>query len=233
MKNRFAQILTYIFIIVSLIFVYLISSSSSMEKNAIIYGFSLPRLLTLFCIIMCVFVEITALIVFSTRPTWFEKFYPFLQSPHRIIYIATLCLGFVLLSIFALIISTLSDRIFIGSIGIFLQRGFFFIAWLLILGLQLLIIISLYCKDLILTRENWDAAFQELINFIKAIHPLFWFIPLAAFLTIGVYLAISPAFSGQMPQNDLGIFLYFGSRILKGDIPFKPLGSQTAFNFLY
>ncbi len=223
MKNKFTQILTSIFIIVSSIIVYLISSSTSMEKNAIIYGFSLPRLLMLFCIIFCVFVYITALIVFATRPAWLEKFYRFLQSAHRIIYITTLCLCFVLLAIFALIIAALSDMMFLGSIGFFLQRGVFFIAWLLILGLQLLIIIRLYFKDLILTSENWDVAFKEVNNFIKTIHPLFWFIPLAAFLTIGVYLAISPVFSGQMPQNDSGIFLYFGSRILKGDIPYKNL----------
>ncbi len=178
----------------------------------------------LFSITAGMFVYGATFIVFTIKPAWLSKFFCFLQSSQRIIYITTICLGLVVFVVAALTATALSEFIFLGSIGSILQRGVYFLAWLLVSALQFLIMIRLYFKDQIFSREQWRFAFEKLTNSVRTIRPVYWFIPLAAILIVGVYLAVSPAFSGQMPQNDSGIFLYFGSRILKGDIPFRIFG---------
>ncbi len=155
----------------------------------------------LLCITAGMFIYGTTFIVFATKPAWLSKFVRFLQSSQRIIYITTICLGLVLFAMAALIVTVLSEFIFLGSLGSILQRGIYFLAWLLISALQFLIMIRIYFKDQVFTRQEWRVAFEALTNSVRTIRPGYWFIPLAAILIVGVYLAVSPAFSGQMPQK--------------------------------
>lgn len=194
-----------------------------MERNAIILGYSLPRVLMIALICLSLLIYGIMMVLFNRRSDLKSGFNLYLRKQNKIIYILSFCLLAVVFEILAMLIAVGENILFLGFITVIFQRGFLFITWCLFVNFLLLISMLYLYKDVVINRSNWQCAFENPIQFLKRVPPSGWVFSLVTFLAVAIMLAYSPDFAGQTPKHDSGIFLYFGSRILKGDVPFRDL----------
>ncbi|MCE1253902.1 MAG: glycosyltransferase family 39 protein, partial [Anaerolineae bacterium] len=214
------KIITGLFTLINLVFILLISTSTSMEKNAIWWGLSLPRLMMVLVIVLATAGAMAS--TFQPIRKILSKWNIYLQEGFRYPLLVVFGGLFFIVEIILLILANLKEVLFLGLISVLLQRGFLFILWATFITLLGLITFYFYNKTCF-SLKNWLALLQNFSSRFSNVSPFYWISPLIFGLIIGVMLAYSPAFSGQMPRHDSGIFLYFGSRILKGDVPFRDL----------
>ena len=53
--------------------------------------------------------------------------------------------------------------------------------------------------------------------------PYIWLVLVLGFVLLAILFSFSPAYAGKSPFNDSGLYLYFGSRINAGALPYRDL----------
>jgi hypothetical protein len=198
-------------------------STTSMEKNALVWGFSFSKLIIIGLATLGMAVNAAVLAALFLKQRWIETRLAqwdlfFKDSPHANLLFTSGCISF-LLEISYLLLAAVSPQVNLGSLSGFLQRGTSLVYWACLVTLSALLGVFFHYKNQIVSRSTWQDLFNQLKNTPRSI----WLLSVVLFLAGAVMLAFSPAFAGRIPRHDSGIFLYFGSRILKGDIPFHNL----------
>jgi hypothetical protein len=222
-KTRILKPLFILFFIISTIFIGLIASSGSMEKNEVWLGLSLPRLVMIVFILgsmLAVAILWAAMVKQSGRVSGAVEFW---SSGQCVFYLVVAMALLAVFEVLLMLLGAVKEQLFLGIVTVVLQRGFLFILWAFLITVLACVALGWDRRDMVRSKSAWMVACQATLERLQQIPVLWWLAPFFFLLVVGVLLAYSPDFSGRMPKHDSGIFLYFGSRILKGDIPFRNL----------
>jgi len=136
-------------------------------------------------------------------------------------FLAILVLALAELTALALLGAVNAPYLTLNNILLNTQLLYLFVS--LVLTLSILGgLLSAY-KALLLSVPAWGVIKKPLLRLGQKLPLYAWFLLIFPILAAGILWVFSPALGGRVPNHDSGIFMYFGSRILKGDIPFRDL----------
>lgn len=221
LKRHFLVLLILLYLGAGISCLLFISSSTSMEHNAVWGGYSFSRLVMIFLVILGSILGLAIQVFFLLDPSLAG-----IARIHRVsdrLKKGVPFLSFVFLLIGFLVFLTVIIRGGVQpSFSPYYVRGYPFIIWLAFVffffcGWMWINFVELH------RSKEWKAIVQDGASFIRHLPLPFWIFLAVAVCAAGILIVFSPAFAGKMPRHDSGIFLYFGDRILKGDLPFRDI----------
>jgi hypothetical protein len=135
-----------------------------------------------------------------------------------IIFLALLFTG-----VFLLVFPDLFHQLVSERLCIYLVKARPLMGWLTVLCAQFFLIICVLYSPSITRPASWMGAVDIVRKWFHAHFGVLAGIGWVGGICLFVLLPFSPAFAGKVPAHDSGIFLYFGQRILAGDVPFRDL----------
>jgi hypothetical protein len=201
-------------------------STHSLEKTNVVLDYSLARILLIVLMLALLIILAPLTWLGLASRSWIERCVQRLDTfmlfrENLIPTITSLLLPLITIFIFQLY-SYLSRSAMAGQIQVFSQRGLPFLAWVTIVLIQTLAALVIGYPESI-RQKDWRCAWVRFLKNIASVPGFIWVMSGISILVFIVLFAYSPVHAGKTPVHDLGIFLYFGSRIDAGAIPYRDL----------
>ena len=205
-------------------FIYLFRIQS-MERNTLFLNYSAPRLLLggLMLVFLALLLWISIKSLFDNR--WLESLcdltdYHLITNrylyPLTIIFIFGLLFGIGCLVLLPLFYS-------VNLLRAFLERAISVPIWLSVVSAQSLIFLFVNYLDCYQREGYFLGLMKKSGNLIIFRNPTIWVLFTLILLCGIILLPAAPTTDIKIPGHDSGIFLYFGSQILNGQIPYRDL----------
>jgi hypothetical protein len=224
MEAKALKVVTALAVLEGIFTLWMVLATSSSPKNAWLFHYSVAWLVMILLVLIQLAVLLWLFIQLHSNPEVIvSHFQRRFQRDEQVIH--WFILFFVLWSagVFLFVLPDLSNQVVFQHLCVYLVKARPLLGWLTALCAQFFLLICVTYASTITRPAGWKGTAANIRQWFHAHGSALAGMGWVGGICLFVLVPFSPAFTGMVPAHDSGIFLYFGQRILAGDIPFRDL----------
>jgi|GEM_PF-943196 len=224
METKALKVVTGLTVLEGMFTLWMVLATSSSPQKTWLFQYSTAWLMMILLVTILVVTSVWVFILLCNNPEVIvPRFRRRFQRDEQVIHWFMIFLILLSAGIFLLVLPDVSQLAVLQRLCVYLVKARPLLGWLTALCAQFFFLICVVYAPSITRPASWKGATANIRHWFLEHGGVLAGMGCVGGLCLFVLLPFSPMFAGKVPAHDSGIFLYFGQRILAGDVPFRDL----------